>query len=62
MTVETRRRLESLIVALLMGAGGGWSVIEFRLGSLEEQVREIDMRVQAIYCATVPEEVRAGCR
>ena len=57
-----KTRIEIGVLALVFGAGGGWATYEVKLSALEQRLENIELRVQDIYCATVPEEKRAGCR
>lgn len=62
MTDRNRQRIEIALLALVFGLGGGWAAFEMRLGNLEAKVDVIADRVQDIYCSTIPETQRAGCR
>jgi hypothetical protein len=62
MTDRTRLRLEVGLIALLFGAGAGWGAFQWQLNDLSAQVKRIDERVTAIYCASIPEAQRAACR
>lgn len=62
MTDKARLRIEVSILALLFGAGAGWGAFQWQLNDLSAQVRRIDERVTAIYCASIPENQRAACR
>lgn len=62
MTAELKRDLKGVLLAVLVGGSGGWGVVEYRVGHLEQQLANIENRVQAIYCAAVPVEIREGCR
>lgn len=56
------RRIEIAALAIVFGAGSGWSALQFGLSSLTKTVERIDARVAEMYCAQVPVEKRPGCR
>lgn len=62
MTDRNRQRTEIALLALVFGMGGGWAAFQLKLATLAEQVDRIDARVSAMYCNTVPEAIRAGCK
>ena len=62
MTDKAKNWLQVGALAAVFGAGGGWATYEVKLSALEQRLENIELRVQDIYCATVPEEKRAGCR
>lgn len=62
MTDRTRLRLEISLLAIIFGGGAGWGAFTVRFNAFDARLTGIEQRVQAIYCATVPIDVRAGCR
>jgi hypothetical protein len=62
MTDKARLRIEVGIIALLFGAGAGWGAFQWQLNDLAQQVKRIDQRVAAMYCAQVAAPLREACR
>lgn len=62
MSDKAKQRIEVGIIALLFGAGAGWGAFQWQLSSLQSQVKRIDERVAAMYCAQVAPSIREACR
>lgn len=62
MSQTTKQRLEIALLALLFGAGAGWGAFQWQLAYLDTRLSRIEARLTDVYCATVPESSRAGCR
>lgn len=72
MTDRQRKALDWLLIAALtalLGAGSGYVGDSIRdaeqdasLQRIQSDVSEIKQRVTEMYCGTVPQERRAGCR
>jgi hypothetical protein len=62
MSDKARQRLEVGLIALLFGAGAGWGTFQWQLSDITAQVKRIDERVAAMYCASIPASQRAACR
>lgn len=62
MTDKTKNRVEIALIAAIVSVVSAFSVTQYRVGQLEEDVKEIRERVTAIYCSSVTEPQRGACR
>ncbi len=50
------------LLPLVIGAATAWATTQYRVGDLEKRFGLMEQRISDIYCATVPVNVRQGCR
>lgn len=62
MTDRGKNWLSIALISAIVAVTSAWAVTEYRVGQMESLLERVDQRVADIYCSSIPNHLRQGCR